>query len=112
LLTACSDDLSNKPQRDQSVKLYHPAQIDEVEDRRSLISEPLPPENVISLRHSRSLRAVLVENLNATRALRRRLEDGVTVSSDTQREIVKLLLVAARHQEQALAAALECDGLE
>jgi hypothetical protein len=55
---------------------------------------------------------VLVENLNSTRALRMRLEDGVTVSSDAHCEIVKLLFVATRHQEKALAAALELDGLE
>ena len=83
-----------------------------MEERRSLISEPLPPDNVISLRHSRPLHAVLVENLNATRALRRRLEDSVTVSSDAQCEIVRLLFVATRQQEKALAAALELDGLE
>jgi len=44
--------------------------------------------------------------------LRRHLEDGVTVSNDAQCEIVRLLLVATRDQEQALRAALECDGLE
>jgi hypothetical protein len=48
------------------VSKYSPAQVDEIEDRRSLISEPLPPDNVISLRKSRPLHAVLVENLNST----------------------------------------------
>jgi hypothetical protein len=91
---------------------YHPAQIDEIEERRSLISEPLPPENVIPLRHSRPLHAVLVESLNSTGALLRRLEDGVTVPRDVQREIVRLLYVATRQQVQALAATLELDGLE
>jgi hypothetical protein len=91
---------------------FWPVPIDEIEDRRSLISEPLPPENVISLRHSRPLRAVLAENLNSTKALRRYLEDGVTVSSDAQCEIVRLLLVATRQQLKALAATLELDGLE
>jgi hypothetical protein len=91
---------------------YHPAPIDEMENRRSLISEPLPPDNVISLRHSRPLHAVLVENLNSTRALRRHLEDGVTVSSDAQCEIVRSLFVATRQQEKALAATLELEGLE
>jgi len=28
---------------------YWPAQLDEIENRRSLISEPPPPENVIAL---------------------------------------------------------------
>ena len=91
---------------------YLPAQIDEIEDRRSLICEPLPPENVILLRRSRSPHAVLVENLNSTRALLWCLEDGVTVSSDAQCEIVRLLFVATRQQLKALAATPELDGLE
>jgi len=91
---------------------YHAAQLDEIEARRSLISEPLPPENVISLRRSRSLHQVLVENLNSTRALLRCLEDGVTVSSDAQCEIVRSLFVATRDQVQALSATLECEGLD
>jgi hypothetical protein len=90
---------------------YHPAQIDEIEARRSLISEPVPPNNVITLRRLRSLRAVLAENLNSTRALLRHLEDGVTVQNDAQ-QIVRLLYVATRHQVKALAAVLELDGLE
>jgi hypothetical protein len=91
---------------------YRPCPVAEIEDRPSLISEPLPPENVISLRRSRSLRAVLAENLNATRALQRQLEDGVSVQNDAQCEIVRLLFVATRQQLQALAATLELDGLE
>jgi hypothetical protein len=91
---------------------YWPAQIDEIENRRSLISEPLPPENVISLPKSRGLHAVLVENLNSTRALLARLESGVTVLKDQQREIIRLLYVSTRHQAKALSAVLELDGLE
>ena len=91
---------------------YSPAQLDEIEERRSLISEPVPPPNVVSLRHSRPLHAVLVENLNSTRALQRRLEDGVCVPKDAQREIVRLLFIATRQQLKALAATLELDGLE
>jgi len=91
---------------------YHPAQIDEMEDHRSLISERVPPENVISLPKSRSVHVVLVESLNSTRALQRRLEDGVCVPKDAQREIIRLLYVATRHQVKALAAVLELDGLE
>jgi hypothetical protein len=91
---------------------YHPAQTDEMEARRSFISEPLPPDNVISLPTTRPLHAVLVENLNSTRALLRRLEDGVCVPKDAQREVVRLLYVATRHQVKALAAVLECEGLE
>jgi len=34
------------------------------------------------------------------------------VSTDAQCEIVKLLFVATQHQEKALAATLELEGLE
>ena len=91
---------------------YSPAQLDEIEERRSLISEPVPPPNVVSLRHSRPLHAVLAENLNATRALLRHLEDGVTVFDDAHCEIVRSLFVATQQQVKALAACLELDGLE
>jgi hypothetical protein len=88
---------------------YHPAQLDELERRRSLICEPPPPENVVSLPKARSLHAVLVENLNAARALLWHLEGGVTVPKNAEREIVRLLYVATRHQASAV---LELDGLE
>ena len=91
---------------------YWPAQIDEIENRRSLICEPLPPDNVVSLPKSRPLHAVLVENLNSTQALLLRLEDGVCVPKNAQREIVRLLYLATRHQVKALAAVLELEGLE
>ena len=55
---------------------------------------------------------MLVENLNSTQALLTRLESGVTVPRDRQREIVRLLYVATPHQVQALAACLELEGLE
>jgi hypothetical protein len=42
----------------------------------------------------------------------RRLEDGITVPKDAQREVVRLLYVATRRQVQALAATLELEGLE
>jgi hypothetical protein len=67
---------------------------------------------VTTLRKARSLHAILVENLNSTRALLRQLEDGVTVSQDTQCEIIRSLFVATRQQAKALSAALECDDLE
>ena len=91
---------------------YWPAQIEELEGRESFISQPLPPENVITLPRSRHLLAVLVENLNSTRALLRRLEAGVQVQHNGQREVVRALYVATRNQAQALAAVLELEGLE
>ena len=66
----------------------------------------------LAARTARPLHAVLVESLNSTQALLQRLEAGVTVPRDQQREIVRLLYVATRHQVKALAAVLELDGLE
>ena len=78
----------------------------------SLINRPLSPPNVVSLPKERPLHQILVENLNSTRALLTRLESGVCVPRDQQRETVRLLYVATRHQVKALAAVLELDGLE
>ena len=91
---------------------FWPCPIDELPDRRSLISEPLLPDNVISLRKTRSLHAILCEALIDTQALLARLEAGVTVPRQEQREVVRLLYVATRHQVKALAAVLELAGLE
>jgi hypothetical protein len=54
----------------------------------------------------------LIENLSSTRALLRRLEDGVTVPRDQQRQVVRQLYVASRNQAKALIATLELQGLE
>ena len=82
----------------------------------SWLNEPAPPDNVSVLAPTkqRSLHATLVESLNSTRALLRRLELGVHVPRQERREVVRLLYVATRHQVQALTltAALELDGLE
>jgi type III secretory pathway component EscU len=94
---------------------FHPRTLDElIEDPIPLtVTEPPGPANVSTLRpKARSLHAVLVESLNSTQALLRRLESGVTVPKDQQREIVRLLYVATRHQVKALTACLELDGLE
>ena len=79
----------------------------------SLINEPI--HETIELRpgaKQRPLHAVLVESLNSMQALLTRLESGVCVPRDQQRETVRLLYVATRHQVKALAAVLELDGLE
>jgi hypothetical protein len=61
----------------------------------------------------RPLHAVLCESLKQTKELLTRLEArGVVVPRDDQREVVRLLYVATRHQVQALAATLELEGLE
>jgi hypothetical protein len=62
--------------------------------------------------NQRPLHAVLVESLNSTQALLTRLESGICVPRDQQREIIRLLYDAARHQVKALAAVLELEGLE
>ena len=94
---------------------YWPRQIEEIEGNGvSLINEPLPPDNVSTpAPRQRSIHAVLVENLNSTRALLTRLESRpVCVPRQEQREVTRSLYVATRHQVKALAAVLELDGLE
>jgi hypothetical protein len=93
---------------------YWPRQFHEIEGTpQTWINEPLPPDNVSTLvPRQRSIHAVLVENLNSTQALLTRLESGVTVLRQEQREIVRLLYVATVDQVKALAAVLELDGLE
>jgi hypothetical protein len=78
------------------------------------VNEPAPPDNVRTLVRpaQRSLHAVLCEALINTQALLTRLENGVHVPRNDQREIIRLLYVATRHQVKALAAVLELDGLE
>jgi len=60
----------------------------------------------------RSLHAVLCEALTNTQGLLSRVEAGVKVPRAEQREIIRLLYVATRHQRDALAACLKLDGLE
>jgi hypothetical protein len=94
---------------------YWPRQFDEIEGTpQTWINEPVPPDNVSALvPRQRSIHAVLVENLNSTQALLTRLESGrVCVPRQEQREVVRLLYVATRHQVKALTACLELEGLE
>ena len=91
---------------------YRPADIAEMEQKVSLLNEPI--REVIPLRpvQARPLHAVLIESLNSTQALLTRLESGVCVPREQQREIVRLLYVATRQQVKALVATLELEGLE
>jgi hypothetical protein len=96
---------------------YWPRQFDEMASDQAPVSwlnEAAPPNNVSALvPRQRSTHTVLVENLNSTQALLTRLENGrVHVARAEQREVVRLLYVATRHQVRALAATLELDGLE
>jgi hypothetical protein len=96
---------------------YRPFDIEELEDKPSLINEPLAaPDGTTALPvcyRERPLHAVLRESLKQTKELLNRLEArGVYVPRDAQREVFRLLYVATRHQVQALAATLELEGLE
>ena len=94
---------------------YWPRQLDEIEGTpQTWINEPVPPDNVRTLvrPNQRSLHAVLCEALTNTQAVLARLEAGVMVPRQEQREIVRLLYVSTRHQVAALAAVLELGGLE
>ena len=94
---------------------YRARQLEEIEGNGiSIINEPIPPDNVRTLvrPRQRSLHAVLCEAVINTQAPLARLEAGVTVPRDQQREVVRVLYVATRHQARALAATLELDGLE
>ena len=94
---------------------YRPADVAEVEQKVSLLNEPVHDE-VIELRPGQSaasLHALLVGVRNQAQALLDRLETrGVYVPKDQQREVVRLLYVATRNQVRALAACLELEGLE
>jgi hypothetical protein len=94
---------------------YRPFDILELEDKVSLLNEPIRDE-VIELRPGQSaasLHALLVGVRNQAQALLDRLETrGVYVPKDQQREVVRLLYVATRNQVRALAACLELEGLE
>jgi hypothetical protein len=93
---------------------YRPFDIAELEDRVSLLNEPI--REVIELRPGQSaasLHALLVGVRNQAQALLDRLKTrGVYVPMDQQREVVRLLYVATRNQVKALAACLELEGLE
>ena len=95
---------------------YWPRQFEEMASDPvpvSWINEPALPDNVAALvPRQRSLHAVLCQALTNSRALLTRLESGVTVPRQEQREVVRLLYVSTRHQVAALAAVLELDGLE
>jgi hypothetical protein len=96
-------------------KKYWPRTPEELTDDpipASLINEPLLSDNVIALPKARSLHAVLCEAQANTQALLTRLEAGVTVPRDQQREVVRELYVQTRRQVKALAAVLELEGLE
>jgi len=94
---------------------YRPFDIAELEDKPSLINQPIHDE-VIELRPGQaaaSLHALLVGVRNQAQALLDRLETrGVYVPREGQREVVRALYVATRNQVRALSAVLELEGLE
>jgi hypothetical protein len=94
---------------------YRPADIAEVEQKISLLNEPIHDE-VIDLRPGQSaasLHALLVGVRNQVQALLDRLETrGVYLPREGQREVVRALYVATRNQVRVLLAVLELEGLE
>jgi hypothetical protein len=78
----------------------------------TLLNEPIRETVELRPGAKRSLHAVLVESLTNTKALLTRLEAGVHVARNEQREVIRLLYVATRHQVKALTACLELEGLE
>jgi hypothetical protein len=89
---------------------YRPFEIEELEDKPSLINEPIPPENVGVLvpTKQRSLHAIVAQNLADTENLIGRLEAGVGVA-DSGRALVRDLYVQCRKQRQILAAVLRLE---
>jgi hypothetical protein len=76
----------------------------------TLLTEPLPPENVGMLvpGRRRSLHSLLVQSLADVESLIARLELGVAVA-DSGRALVRDLYVQCRKQRDLLAAALRLE---
>jgi hypothetical protein len=96
---------------------FWPRSIEEVEEKISLINEPLAaPDGTVALpvvNRDKPIQALLCESLLHARELLDRLEArGVRVARAEQREVVRLLYVATRNQVKALVATLELEGLE
>ena len=92
---------------------YHPRTAEELAQDpipRSLVSQPLPPDNVGVLVPSkqRSLHAIVAQNLADTETLIARLELGVAVA-DSGRAFIRELYVQCRRQREVLAAALRLE---
>jgi hypothetical protein len=88
---------------------FWPRAFDEIaDDPISLLNEPLPPDNVIVLPKTRSLHAILCENLASVEGLLKRLEGGVQVAN-SGRATMRDLYVVCRRQRDALAAALRLE---
>jgi hypothetical protein len=83
---------------------YRPCEVFDLADQTSLLNEPAVD---IRLRRQPPLSAVLADVRNHTEVLAARLEAGVHVRTDADREVVKALYLATRRQLEALAAALE-----
>jgi hypothetical protein len=93
---------------------YRPFDIAELEDKVSLLNEPI--REVIELRPGQSaasLYAALAGALSQVRGLVERLETkGVVVRRDNQREVIRETYVASRRLVRALEATLRLEGLE
>jgi hypothetical protein len=83
---------------------FRPCEIADLEDAISWINE-LPVD--IPQRRQVPLRAVLSDVRAHTEVLAARLEAGVVVHGDAEREAVRVLYLQTRRQLEAIAVALE-----
>jgi hypothetical protein len=84
---------------------FRPCEIVELEDTVSLINEPRSLD--ITPRRQMPLHAVLNDVCSHTAVLAARLESGVVVHSDEQRDAVRALYLQTRRQLEAIAVALD-----
>jgi hypothetical protein len=83
---------------------FRPCELVDLADSTSLLNEPSPD---IPQRRQLPLPAVLNDVRAHTEVLARRLEAGVHVRSDEQREVIRRLYLQTRRQLEAIAVALE-----
>jgi hypothetical protein len=88
---------------------FRPCEIADLEDAISWINE-LPVD--IPLRRQVPLDALLNDVRAHTEVLAARLEAGVVVHGDAQREAVRALYLATRRQLEAIAVALDALGAD
>jgi hypothetical protein len=89
---------------------YRPFDIEELEDKPSLMNEAVAGDNVgVPVpAQQRSLHVMVVQSLKETEALINRLELGVAVA-DSGRALVRELYVQSRRQREVLAQALQLE---
>jgi hypothetical protein len=84
---------------------FRPCEIYECEPEVSLLNAAFSPD--IAPRRPLPLHAVLSDVCAHTEVLARRLEGGVSVRGEDEREAIRVLYLATRRQLEAIAVALE-----